>query len=318
MSIQSLAKKYGYLDYMIKRYQDMFDEKELIEFLEANDKPLPASFRVNTLDNDAEKHVINRLKNKRFKLKKIENIDSAYQVLSQKFSIGSTTEYLLGYLYIQRLSSMLPSLILNPNSHDLVLDMCAAPGGKTNHLSNLMNNYGNIIALDDDKNRINSLISNLRRCRTRNVTILLKDAKNLRNLNKSFDKILLDAPCTGEGLIMHDPSRKMSRTIKDIQIMSKIQKNLLREGLKYLKINGILVYSTCSIAPEENELVINDVLNEFHVKIEEIRIPFGSSGYVNIFNKKLNSSLINAIRLYPHKDKMEGFFICKLRKIKEN
>ena len=100
--------------------------------------------------------------------------------------------------------------------------------------------------------------------------------------------------------------------------MSSIQRQLLFEAIKYLKTDGILVYSTCSIAPEENEFVINDALERFPIELKEIKISIGSPGFVNIFEKELHPTLKNSIRLFPHKDQMEGFFICKLKKMEEN
>ncbi|MHA1783684.1 MAG: NOL1/NOP2/sun family putative RNA methylase [Candidatus Helarchaeota archaeon] len=313
MNFEELAHKFGYQQYMIERYFEMFGKNETYNLLKANEKRLYHSFRINHNEINEDKLII-RLKEKGFKLKRVPNIVGAYQVIYQPFSLGSTTEYLQGYYFIQRLSSMLPPIILNPNDDELVLDMCAAPGGKTIHLSNIMNNNGNIIALEDDSRRIKSLISNLRRCRVKNVIVLKKDARTLKSINKKFDKILLDAPCTGEGLIIHDRSRKQSRSMKDIKIMSNIQKSLLNEGISYLKNGGILIYSTCSIAPEENEFVIDDVIKNHSIQIETIKSTFGSPGITRIFNRELDPELKKAIRLYPHKDGMEGFFICKMKK----
>ena len=317
MRISQIAKNFGYQKYMIERYFQMFREEEAIEFIKSNEKKIYPSFRI--INTNIEKNkLIKRLLDKKFKVQKSSTIDGAYQVLSQPFSIGATTEYLLGYYFMQRLTSMLPPIILNPNKKELVLDMCAAPGGKTVHLSNLMDNKGILIAIEEKLDRVRSLISNLRRCRVKNTIVLKKDARKLKNLDLKFDKILLDAPCTGEGLIMHDPSRKTSRSENDYKIMSIIQRELLYEGIKYLKKGGILVYSTCSIAPEENEFVINDILERFPVKIMEIQISMGSPGFVKVFDKTLHPTIKNSIRLFPHKDQMEGFYICKLKKMEEN
>jgi len=174
-----------------------------------------------------------------------------------------------------------------------------------------MKNKGTLILIDRNKKRIPALEMNLRRLGITNSIILNFDAVNLHKLNVKADKILLDAPCTGEGLIRQDKSRKTSRKLKDIEKMSSIQKNLLTAGLNTLKPNGKLLYSTCSIAPEENELVIDDVLKR-HTKfnIRKIQIEFGVSGLTKVFGKDLMNQLKHSQRIYPHIHDTIGFFIC--------
>ena len=178
-----------------------------------------------------------------------------------------------------------------------------------------MKNKGLLVLIDKSKNRIPALEVNLRRLGIKNSIVYNIDAITLPELKIKADKILLDAPCTGEGLIRQDKSRKKSKKMRDIQKLSLIQKNLLSAGLKMLKPKGELIYSTCSIAPEENELVINEVLeNESNFVISEIKESYGIKGLTKVYGKELREELQYSQRLYPHLHDTIGFYLCLIRK----
>ncbi len=260
MEAKKLAEKFSYLPYMIERYLDFLGLDNTIKLLEANEKSLIRSIRVNIIKISPSDLKI-RLKNKGFKLEPLEWVPYGFNIIKESSNLGSSHDYLQGYYYLQNVASMLPALILDPKPNDLVIDMCAAPGSKATQLAQIMKNKGVLILIDRNRKRISALEMNIRRLGVSNSIILNFDATGLHKLNKKADKILLDAPCTGEGLIRQDKSRKTSKKLKDIAKMASIQKDLLTAGLNSLKPNGELLYSTCSIAPEENEIVINDVLN---------------------------------------------------------
>lgn len=311
---QNLAEKYGYLPYMIERYLHFLGVDGTIDLLKANEIPLTPSIRVNTLKIKTPDLKI-RMEQKDFELSPIDWIPYAYNVIKESFNLGSTHEFLQGYYYIQNLASMLAAVILNPKPGDVVIDMCAAPGSKATHLAQIMRNEGTLILIDRNKARIPALEINLRRMGITNSIVINMDAVNLSNLNIKADKILLDAPCTGEGLIRQDPKRKRSRSVKDIEKMASIQKKLLKAGLESLKPEGELLYSTCSIAPEENELVIQDVLEEISsIKISEISKTYGVSGLTEVFGKNLREDLGYSQRLYPHLHDTIGFYLCLLER----
>jgi NOL1/NOP2/sun family putative RNA methylase len=312
-----LADQYGYLPYMIERYLQFLGFDDTIKLLKANEKPLTPSIRVNTLKIKAE-DLKKRLEQKRFELETIDWVSYAFTLLKGSYNIGSLHEYLQGYFYLQNVASMLPPIILDPKSNDVAIDMCAAPGGKATHLAQLMNNKGNLILIERNRNRIPALEVNLRRMGITNSTVLNFDAINLANLKIKADKILLDAPCTGEGLIRQDVSRKRSKKMRDIEKMSSIQKKLLKSGLNALNPNGELLYSTCSIAPEENEFVIHEVLEErTDVEIIKTLDSYGVKGLTEVYGKTLREDLKYAHRLYPHIHDTVGFFICLIKKIKK-
>ncbi len=231
-------------------------------------------------------------------------------------TLGSTHEYLMGKYYIQDIASMFPPIYLNPQKNDLVVDMAAAPGGKTTHLAQIMENEGHIFALDNNKKRLKSLIYNIRRCGVRNTTVLHFAGNMLHKMSFNPDKILLDAPCTGEGLIRDDPSRKTSKSLTDITGMMRKQFSLLQSAIKSVKSGGHIMYSTCSIAPEENEFVIQKALDSYNnLEILPVNDDWGLPGYINVFGMELSEDLLKARRLLPHIHNTIGFFYCLLRKI---
>lgn len=249
---------------------------------------------------------------------KRQDIKSSQHLREKQIAtLGSTNEYLMGYYYIQDLASMFPSYYLSPQPDDFIVDMCAAPGGKTTHLAQIMENQGHIFALDNNKKRIKSLIYNVRRCGIMNTTVLLLDASSTHKQGFHPNKILLDAPCTGEGLIRDDSARKTNKTPTDITGMMRKQHSLLHSAVKSIKPGGRIMYSTCSIAPEENEFVIQKVLDSNpDIEIVSVNDEWGLPGYINVFGMDLSEDLLKARRLFPHIHNTIGFFYCLLQKRK--
>ncbi len=237
--------------------------------------------------------------------------------------LGRALEHLLGYYYIQELSSMLPVIALQPRADENILDLCSSPGSKTTQIASRMKNTGTIIANEVSLGRIKILASNLERCGVANTIITKKEGIALcRRLKKEefqFDKILVDAPCSGEGTLRGSPKTYLMWNIKTVKNLSKLQKNLVASALEILKPNGKLVYSTCTHAPEENEEVIDFILNEFKdkVKIEKILIPIKTRKGIKIWkDKEYLEDVKFSCRIYPQDNDTEGFFIAKFRKIK--
>jgi NOL1/NOP2/sun family putative RNA methylase len=208
----------------------------------------------------------------------------------------------------------LPAEILIPEENDLVLDMCAAPGSKTTQLAMMMNNKGRIIALELNNPRLPSLQNNLERCGVTNTIVYKKDARYADDLNLEFDKILLDAPCSGN--FANDENWFEERIVEDLKQISKTQKQLLESALNVLKPGGFLVYSTCSLEPEENELNIDWLLKVHkNVSLEKINLEIGVPGLTNVFGQEMNNEISKCRRLWPHKTGTQGFFLAKIRKI---
>ena len=300
---------------MIERYTQFLGLDETLKLLKANERPLIPSIRVNTLKLSVLE-LKKRLEKKGNELKPIEWVPYGFNVAKERSNLGSSHEFLQGYYYLQNIASMLSAIILDPKPNDLVIDMCAAPGSKSTHLAQLMENEGTLILIEKNLNRIPALEVNLRRMGIINSIVLNMDAINLSNIKVKGDKILLDAPCTGEGLIRQDPSRKKSKRMKDIEKMASIQKKLLTTGLKALNSGGMLLYCTCSIAPEENELVVDEVLNKSNnFKIVEISKNYGVKGLTEVFGINLLDDLKFSQRLYPHIHDTIGFYFCLIKKV---
>jgi len=312
--INQIAEKYGYLPYMIERYLDFLGIDGTLALLNANEQPLTPSIRVNSLKIGPMK-LKTRLEQKGFKLNPIEYVPSGFKVVSSPLNLGSLHEYLQGYYYLQNVASMIPSVILNPSHKDIVVDMCAAPGSKSTHLAQIMKNEGKLLLIEKNIKRIPALEINLRRMGVTNSIILNEDAIELPRLKIYADKILLDAPCTGEGLIIEDPSRKKSKSMKDMNKLASIQRKLLKAGLDALNPRGQLLYSTCSIAPEENELVVNQVLQDTsNCSIIKIPFQYGVNGLTRVYGEELMRDLKHSQRIYPHLHETIGFFLCLIKK----
>jgi NOL1/NOP2/sun family putative RNA methylase len=306
--IRKLAKKYGYKQESVKRYMDLFGE-DIEAFLKANEAEPRTYLRVNTLKISSNK-LKRRLQKKEVSL---QDVEGALLVKESPFSLSSTPEYLLGYFYIQGIAEMQIAPLLNPG--ESVIDMCAAPGGKTTHLAQIMGNKGFIIALDVNKNKIKALKANINRLGVTNTIVYSMSA--LHFTYKS-ERILLDAPCTGSGIIRKDPTRKYSRDSADIDFCSRLQKDLLKKGIENLKDNGILVYSTCSLEPEENEMVIDWALKNLPVEIEPIDFSVNYTpavkGFRKPFGTNLHKDVVYCRRTLPHVHNCNGMFVAKLRR----
>lgn len=311
---KEIAKEYGYLPYMIERYLSLWGEEQTLRFIAACDEPLKTAIRVNTLKVSLEE-TLDRLRGKGVELTKIPWLEEGFYADFHGFSPGALLEYMLGFYYVQGVPSMTTAAVLDPQPGDVVADLAAAPGGKTTHLSQMMGNLGTLVALEQDRLRISSLKSNIMRCGVENSIIYRGDAKKIGELGLQFDRILLDAPCSGEGLIPIDTSRKTSKTMADIRFCATRENELLDAAVQALKSGGRMVYSTCTIAPEENEYIVDDILRRHpDLRVEAIDMEFGTPGYTEPYGVRLHESLKKARRFLPHLHGTEGFFICKLVK----
>jgi len=284
-----------------ERYRKLGEEPKEIS--------LQQVIRINILKISAEE-LIERLQKKGVQLKKVDYLEQGYAVLESPFSLGACVEYLLGYFYLQEAASQLAVQVLRPKRDEKILDMAAAPGGKTTHIGIIMENKGVIIACDKGK-RIEKLKNNLERLGIHNTLAYKKDVRFVKDFEIEFDKILLDAPCSGNFAIDEDWFEK--RTMEDIQENVQLQKELLEAGVGVLKHGGELMYSTCSLEPEENEMIIDFALKNFDVELVEIDC-IGDEGLTDVFGEKLDSEIKKCRRLWPWKTNTQGFFIAILRK----
>jgi ribosomal RNA methyltransferase Nop2 len=320
---QDMAELFGYLQELVDYFLSMFGPNECLEFLEASDKTRPLVVRVNTL-KARRKDLAAALMKRGVRLDPLAPWSKVgLKIYESSVPIGATPEYLAGHYMLQSAASMCPVMALGPQPGDRVMDMSAAPGGKTSYISQLMKNKGVVIANDLKAERQKATVANMHRLGVRNVVSCCYDGRKIgAQLRNSFDRILLDAPCSGLGVISRDPSVKVQRTIPDVQRCAHLQKELLLAAVDALnhkskKGGGYMVYSTCSVAVAENEEVVNYLLSKRDVKLVETGLDFGKPGFTRFEHKRFHPSLALTRRFYPHVHNMDGFYVAKIQKLSD-
>ena len=310
---------YGYLPELVALFLEIFAPAEAVEYVESQESARPMVLRTNTL-KVRRKELMQALSARGVNLAELADWTKVgLKVFNSTVPVGATPEYLAGYYMLQSASSFMPVMAMAPQPGERVLDMCAAPGGKTTYIAQMMRNEGIVVANDFKAVRIKSLVSNLQRLGVTNSITTNYDGRAFPRVMGGFDRVLLDAPCSGLGVISRDPSVKLQRSVKDIMRMAHLQKELLLAAIDSVdakggKDGGVIVYSTCSIAVEENEWVVDYVLSRRAVKVVPTGITFGCEGRTRHGARRFHPSLKHARRFYPHVHNMDGFFVCKLKK----
>jgi NOL1/NOP2/sun family putative RNA methylase len=270
---------------------------------------LRQAIRFNQANNVQGQDLFARLAGLGLNLEKIGFLSEGYWVCDSKVSAGATAEYLLGLYSVQEAAAQVPVALFSDLKGKRVLDASAAPGGKTVQLADNMENTGSIVALDISKQRLAALSNHLERCHVKNTVVYQLDARNSPKLGLKFDRILVDASCSGN--FASDPRWFQNRTLKDVERNARVQREMLMKTAECLTDDGEIIYSTCSLEPEENELNMDWALHRLNLRIAEINCP-GNPGLTNVFGKQLDSSLTFCRRFWP--DPTQGFFVCKLVK----
>jgi NOL1/NOP2/sun family putative RNA methylase len=287
-------------DFFVGRYLELGWKYENVE---------PKQAICANVTNTRGTDVAERLESRGIKLEKIPFLENGYWVCRSRFSVGATSEYLSGLYSIQEAAAQIPVTLFSEITDKTVLDACAAPGGKTTQLASLMKNTGITVALDVDKRRLTALSNQLERCHVKNTIVYQMDARRVSKLGISFDRILLDVPCSGN--FVTDKKWFDRRTIEDVKRNAAVQREILAEAVKVLKNDGELIYSTCSLEPEENELNIDWAIRNLELKTIRIEC-YGQEGLTRVFTQKLDKSIENCKRIWP--GQTQGFFVSKLRK----
>merc|ERR1711939_977203 len=298
---------------------NLFPPKEAFAFFEANETHRPVVIRTNTLRTH-RRDLAQALINRGVVLEPVGKWSKiGLQIFESAVPLGATPEYLAGHYILQAASSFLPVMALAPQEHERVLDMAAAPGGKTTHIAALMKNTGCIFANDSNKSRAKGLIGNIHRLGAKNTIVCNYDAREFPKVIGGFDRVLLDAPCSGTGVIAKDPSVKTNKTEKDFLMLPHLQKQLLLAAIDSVdhasKTGGYIVYSTCSVTVEENEQVVRYALSKRpNVKLVETNLAFGKEGFTAYMGKTFDRSMKMTRRYYPHAYNVDGFFVSKFKK----
>lgn len=318
--VKDITAYYGYSEYLAEKLFNLFTPREAFAFFEANETPRPVVIRTNTLRTH-RRDLAQALINRGVTLEPIGKWSKVgLQVFESSVPLGATPEYLAGHYILQAASSFLPCMALDPQENERVLDMASAPGGKTTYMAAMMKNTGIVVANDPNKARAKGLIGNIHRLGCRNVIVSNYDAREFPKPMGGFDRVLLDAPCSGTGVIGKDPSVKTNKTELDFMQLPHLQKQLLLAAIDSVnhasKTGGYIVYSTCSVTVEENEQVVNYALSRRpNVRLVDTGITFGKEGFTSYMGKKFDASLNRTRRFYPHSLNVDGFYVAKFQKI---
>lgn len=294
-NIERISKTTSMPEWIIKELLKNNNIEEVEQICKNSNLKPQVTIRINKLKTNKEE-LMAKLKKQNIECEDInvnEKLTEDFLIINKIKNIENLDLFKNGYFTVQDISAGLTAKILNPKPNEVVLDACSAPGGKTTYMAELMKNKGTIEAWDIHQHRTKLVEQNAKRLGINIIKTQVKDASIYdENLNEKFDKILLDVPCLGIGVIKRKPDIKWQRKIEDIEEITKIQKLILEKCSKYLKHGGELVYSTCSILKEENEDIISEFLKE---------------------NKNFDIAQNTSINIIPDKN-MDGFFICKLLK----
>jgi 16S rRNA (cytosine1407-C5)-methyltransferase len=316
----------------LERYGAFTDLEALKAF---SARSLRKSLRVNTLKTTVEafRAWANR---KGWKLEPVPWCPEAFFIdrEDRTDALGRDLLHLLGHTYIQEAASMLPPALLDPQPGETILDMSSAPGSKTSQMSAMMRNTGVIVANDVQERRIWTLMAAQQRCGTLNTLVVKKVGQwYAKHMTERFDRVLVDAPCTAQGTVRKDSDALMYGGPENIATMARLQVQLLESAVHAAKVGGRIVYSTCTLTPEENEAVVGAILNKFCDQLEAIdpreqaEEASSMSGGKEWMNKAVDDSVVvqrslfplsvspfPSLRLWPHVHDTEGFFCAVLRK----
>ena len=303
--VDYLSIKYSYDKWMIRNWMIHFGKEFTEELLEANNERPSIYLRTNTLKITRDE-LIKKLEEQNIKASKVNVVDEAIKVEHLK-DIENNILYKEGLFTVQDISSMLVGKVMNPKENSLVLDVCSAPGGKSTHLATLMKNTGQVVSRDIYDHKLKLINASCKRLGLKNVDVQEYDGMKLDNDSiGKFDYVLADVPCSGLGIIRRKPEIKYKEK-EEFRDLPPIQKKILENASKYVKVGGTLIYSTCTIQDSENIDVVKEFLEKNKnfelVPIEEVRVD-------------LDNQEKGFMKIYPNVHDMDGFFISKLIRVR--
>jgi len=296
----------------VERYRDIIPNFEA--FLEALERPQPVTVRVNRLKATPDQ-VAEALRRRGFDVKPLGWNEWLLQVEGAG-SVAKTVEHWLGWFYVQEASAATAVIALDPQPGERILDLCASPGGKTTQMAELMRNTGLIVANDIAPKRLRALLANLSRMGVVNTIVTQWDGRNYPDLGIAFDKALVDVPCSAEGRVRENPELRKGTDPNFVLSISGTQKGLLRRALELVRPGGIVVYATCTFAPEENEAVVAYALQRVPSELLPINLPIPHTpGLTEWQGRKFGEGMRKCVRVYPHHLDSGGMFLAKLRRL---
>ena len=293
------------------RYRDVIPDFE--QFLECASRPEPTTIRVRSGRIGAEM-LVDRLERQGFGLRALVGQPGFFRLESEPKPVALTLEHWLGLFYVQRASTGIAAPALGPRPGERVLDLCAAPGGKTTHMADLMEDRGPLVAVEPSESRIRALAGNVYRTAHVNVMTVAADGRFLPG-GALFDRVLVDAPCSAEGTVREGRGRVRRRTDRFTDYVTGLQEALLRRAIELTRPGGMVLYSTCTFAPEENEAVVSAVLGDAPVDLVPLRLGVPvAPGLTEFEGLRFDGRLAGAARVYPHHLDSGGLFLALLRK----
>lgn len=295
----------------------LYGEEAAKKFAEFIKEEYSLYIRVNNLKANRENLAKSLKEIYSISTEEIPSIPFALKLKENREAAGKTLQHIIGDYYMQSLSSMIPPIILAPKPGEKVLDLCAAPGSKTTEIGEMMNNNGTLIANEIALDRVKMLIYNLDRMNIINAGVTYTKGEWLSKVySEYFDKVLVDAPCSGLGIVQKKNEVNNWWSKERAERLGDIQLRLLIAAIKMVKAGGEVVYSTCTLTPEENEFIIDKVLKKYPVETMDIDLPIKShEGFTAYNGQVLDKSISHSRRILPWEVDSDGFFIIKLRKI---
>lgn len=301
-----LCFKYSFPRWMVNLIVNQYGNKKCEEILEGLNMRPGVTVRVNSLKADYEE-VMDKLEEHGYEISEGFICPEAVKIEKGK-NIENNPLFKEGVITVQDESAMIVAPTMDLEEKMVVLDLCSAPGGKTTHISEIMNNTGRVLAFDVHKNKLSLIEQNASRLGITNIKCAVSNAENFHPEFENYgDRVLLDVPCSGLGIVRKKPEIKWNKNLVDIKSLVQIQRNILKNASKYVKKDGYIIYSTCTINKEENEKNISWFLNNYSgYKIEPLF--FGKSDNI-IYNKE------GSVTILPN-EFMDGFFICKIKRVR--
>lgn len=307
--VKNISLKHSHPEWMVQRWLTQYGIDDTEKLCEVNNTHADMAVRVNTLKTTSGE-VVTALNNYGLGVRMSELVPDALVFTSGEPFLEGLAEFQAGMFYIQDEASQLVTHILGPQPGEVVYDICSAPGGKATHAAQLMKNSGKIVAFDMFSHKLRFIRENSARLGVTIIDPQLRDGENPQNFTGAVDRVLIDVPCSGTGVLRRRPDLKWRRTSNDIIFkLPKIQYSILSNAAPLVKPGGILVYSTCSIEPEENEGVIGKFVKEFPLfEIENIRDTGKFLGNKDIVNPG------GWVQTLTHKHGIDGFFVIRFRR----
>ena len=283
-------------------------------FLEAAALPEPTVFRVRSGRID-ERRLIERLASRGFRTEPVAGMPGFHRVIEGPGPVSLTLEHWQGLLYVQQASTGVAAPALAPTAGERILDLCAAPGGKTTHMAELMDDRGCVVASEISESRIRGLLGNVYRLCHSNILAVAADGRAFP-AGALFDRVLVDAPCSGEGTLRRRSGQVPDQSRSFLGYVTAAQRALLERAVRLTRPGGVVLYVTCTFAPEENEAVVSDALARLPVELEplDLDVPH-APGITSFEGERFDSRVEGAARIYPHHLDSGGLFLARLRRL---